>query len=64
MRINGTELNVRQVGEGRPLVMLHGLASNITALQPEIERFSALFQVTAIDSRGHDRSEKPAAYSL
>ncbi|MFB9991044.1 alpha/beta fold hydrolase [Deinococcus oregonensis] len=65
MQINGVQLNMQQTGtEGRPLVMLHGLASNLTAMQPEIDRLSQSFRVIALDSRGHGRSERPAQYSL
>ena len=64
MHINGVNLNVQRVGQGQPVIMLHGLTSNITALQPEVERLCQSFEVIAIDSRGHGRSEKPASYTL
>lgn len=64
MQINGTDLNVQQTGAGLPVVMLHGLSSNVTVLAPEIERFGKAFRVIAVDSRGHGRSGKPAAYTL
>lgn len=64
MQINGLELNVQCTGSGQPLVMLHGLTSNITAMQGEIDFFSRCFQVIAMDSRGHGRSDKPAHYML
>lgn len=64
MQINGINLNVQRSGEGPPVVMLHGLTSNLTALQPEIERLSQSFEVIAVDSRGHGRSDKPARYTL
>ena len=64
MQINGLELNIQQSGSGQPVIMLHGLSSNLSAMQPEIDVFSAHFHVIAIDSRGHGRSEKPAAYTL
>jgi 3-oxoadipate enol-lactonase len=64
MQIGGVHLNIQQTGEGQPLIMLHGLTSNIAAMQPEILYFSRQFRVIAIDSRGHGRSGKPAAYTL
>lgn len=64
MQINGVNLNVQRSGQGQPLIMLHGLTSNLTALQPEIERLGQSFEVIAIDSRGHGRSEKPVHYTL
>ena len=64
MQINGINLNVQRRGQGQPVLMLHGLMSNLTALQPEIERLSPSFEVIAVDSRGHGRSDKPARYTL
>ncbi|ULH14221.1 alpha/beta hydrolase (plasmid) [Deinococcus sp. KNUC1210] len=64
MQINGLELNVQQSGSGQPLVLLHGLSSDITAMQPQIDAFSEQFHVIALDSRGHGRSDRPAEYTL
>lgn len=64
MQINGVHLNVQRTGKGQPVVMLHGLMSNLTALRPEIERLSQSFEVITFDSRGHGRSEKPTHYTL
>jgi len=66
MYINLAEvkLNVQVQGEDAPLVMLHGLTSNISAMQPEIDRLSQSYQTIAIDSRGHGLSTKPAQYTL
>ncbi|GAA4014545.1 alpha/beta hydrolase [Deinococcus rubellus] len=64
MQINGVNLNVQRTGKGQPVIMLHGLTSNLTALQPEMEQLSQSFEVIAIDSRGHGRSDKPSHYTL
>ncbi|TSA80322.1 alpha/beta fold hydrolase [Deinococcus detaillensis] len=64
MQIGDVHLNVQRTGKGRPLLMLHGLMSNLTALQPEIQRLSESFEVIALDSRGHGSSDKPAHYTL
>jgi len=64
MYLNGIELHVEQSGKGRPLVMLHGLTGNIESMRAEIDRLSRSRHVIAIDSRGHGRSDKPAAYTL
>ena len=53
------ELHVRDVGEGRPLVLLHGLGSSGRDWQPQIEAFGTTRRVIAIDLRGHGAS--PAA---
>ena len=64
LHVNGLNLNVLAQGQGRPLVMLHGLAGNLTEMQREIDFFSASYQVVAIDARGHGRSDKPQSYTL
>src|SRR5690349_13342934 len=64
MSINGINLNVQVQGSGPPLVLLHGLTSNLTFMQREIDYFSRSYQTVAIDSRGHGRSDKPAEYTL
>lgn len=64
MPINGINLNVQVQGTGHPLVLLHGLTSDISAMEREITHFSQSFQTIAIDSRGHGRSDKPAEYTL
>jgi 3-oxoadipate enol-lactonase len=64
MDIRGIHLNVEVQGSGQPLVLLHGLTSNLTTMQREIDYFSRSYQTVAIDSRGHGRSDKPAQYTL
>ena len=64
MPVNGINLNVVVQGTGRPVVMLHGLTSNLTTMQREMDHLSRSFQVIAIDSRGHGQSDKPAHYTL
>ncbi|MBB5377741.1 3-oxoadipate enol-lactonase [Deinococcus metalli] len=64
MNVGGTELHVEDHGHGPPLVMLHGLGSNVEWLRPEIEQLSRIRRVIALDSRGHGRSDRPAAYTL
>ena len=64
MHINGINLHVQLLGKGFPLVVLHGLTSNMTALQREINHLSQYYQTIAIDSRGHGYSDKPAIYTL
>ncbi|THF84822.1 alpha/beta fold hydrolase [Deinococcus sp. KSM4-11] len=64
MNVNGTDIHVEEHGQGRPLLMLHGLSANIESMRPEIERLSTLRRVIAVDSRGHGRSARPPAYTL
>ncbi|ADV66771.1 alpha/beta fold hydrolase [Deinococcus maricopensis] len=64
MHVNGLHLHVHEAGRGEPLVLLHGLGSNVTALAPDIEHFARTHRVIALDSRGHGRSDRPAHYTL
>jgi pimeloyl-ACP methyl ester carboxylesterase len=46
-------------GTGRPLVLLHGLASNARIWDLTAPLLSARFRVLALDQRGHGLSDKP-----
>jgi pimeloyl-ACP methyl ester carboxylesterase len=50
------ELFSRTMGEGRPLVILHGLFGSSDNWQSLALRFSSFFQVHLIDLRNHGRS--------
>jgi pimeloyl-ACP methyl ester carboxylesterase len=66
----GVRLAYREVGEGRPLVLLHGFIGDATLWlrHGQAERFAARgCRVIMPDFRGHGRSAKPhdaAAYPL
>ena len=59
MRIGDIELNVRQSGEGEPLVMVHGLGTNSGFWLEQVRSFAISYHVIALDLRGFGRSEKP-----
>jgi pimeloyl-ACP methyl ester carboxylesterase len=67
---DGVGLAYREVGEGRPLVLLHGLAGDATLWlrHGQAETIAARgYRVIMPDFRGHGRSAKPhdaAAYPL
>jgi pimeloyl-ACP methyl ester carboxylesterase len=46
-------------GQGRPIALLHGLASNAGIWEPVAARLAPRFRVVAFDQRGHGRSDKP-----
>lgn len=52
------------VGEGTPLLLLHGLTSNHAMFYREMDFFKKKYRVLALDSRGHGRSDKPESYTL
>lgn len=53
---NDVVMHYRSVGEGVPLVFLHGAWSDATSWTPQIERFSDSHRVLTVDLRGHGRT--------
>jgi pimeloyl-ACP methyl ester carboxylesterase len=47
----------QQVGQGSPLVLLHGLGANGTMFDPVVPAFTSQHQVIVPDLRGHGRSQ-------
>jgi pimeloyl-ACP methyl ester carboxylesterase len=65
MTINGVELHVEPpVGEGEPLVLVHGGWTDHTAFAALIPPLSQSFRVVRYDRRGHSRSERGPAPAL
>jgi pimeloyl-ACP methyl ester carboxylesterase len=58
----GPGLSVRgATGDGRPYLLVHGLASNALLWEPVARRLSDRgHEVVAVDLRGHGRSDRPA----
>jgi esterase len=50
------ELNAREYGEGKPLVILHGLFGSSDNWQSFAQRFAAFYRVFCVDLRNHGRS--------
>lgn len=50
------KLHFRTVGEGPPLVVLHGLLGSLDNWQPLARRFAAHFKIFAVDLRNHGQS--------
>ncbi|MFS7003339.1 alpha/beta fold hydrolase [Carnobacterium maltaromaticum] len=55
--VEGTEIFFRIDGKGSPLVLLHGNGEDSRIFEKQILFFSDHYQVIAIDTRGHGRSE-------
>jgi 2-succinyl-6-hydroxy-2,4-cyclohexadiene-1-carboxylate synthase len=58
--VNGIRLNVERVGEGPPLVLLHGFTGSTATWAPHLDAFSGHFSVIAVDLPGHGASDAPA----
>ncbi len=51
------KLNYRELGEGQPLVILHGLFGNSDNWQTHANKLSEYFRVILVDQRNHGRSD-------
>lgn len=56
---DGTELFYEDVGEGRPVVLVHGWSASHEFFEPQITAFSDSYRMIAVDLRGHGKSDKP-----
>ncbi len=63
VRAGNLDLSVREwPGEGRPFLLVHGLASNAKTWDGVAQRLnSAGHRAVAVDQRGHGLSDKPAS---
>src|SRR5438874_3385384 len=55
-RVNGVELGYQLIGEGRPLVLLHGGFGSVEMFGPNVELLAAGRQVIGVDLQSHGRS--------
>src|SRR5947208_16343767 len=58
-RVNGVELGYRLIGEGDPLVLLHGGFGSVEMFGANVDLLAAKRQVIGVDLQSHGRS--PAA---
>lgn len=54
-----TELHVEETGQGKPVVLLHGLGGSTFAWRHIIPKLARTHRVFAIDLKGFGRSDKP-----
>ncbi|MFQ5872392.1 MAG: 2-succinyl-6-hydroxy-2,4-cyclohexadiene-1-carboxylate synthase [Dehalococcoidia bacterium] len=59
MPVNGAELNVEVVGEGPPVVAVHGFTGDISTWDCFVEAARAEFTLILVDVLGHGCSEAP-----
>jgi 3-oxoadipate enol-lactonase len=61
----GLDIYYEEFGQGRPLLLIHGLGSSSRDWELQIPEFEQHFRVIAMDLRGHGRSAKPPGpYSM
>lgn len=56
---NGIDLHYETVGQGEPLLLLHGLGSRSEDWQLQIPAFAGRYRMVTTDMRGHGRTSKP-----
>jgi len=58
---DNTALHYVEIGEGRQLLLVPGWSQSAAEFGRQIDEFSKIAKVIAIDMRGHGESEKPAS---
>lgn len=59
MEVNGIKYHVEVVGEGDPLLVLHGFTGSIQSWNPFIEEWSKQFTLILVDLLGHGQTDHP-----
>src|SRR6266540_2581056 len=59
--VNGIEIHYREVGEGFPIVLIHGYTGNSRNWALTAPALAHRFRVISVDLRGHGLSAKPAS---
>jgi pimeloyl-ACP methyl ester carboxylesterase len=63
--VNDIDLYYESTGQGQPVLLIHGLGSSTRDWELQTPAFSTLYQVVALDVRGHGQSDKPPGpYSI
>lgn len=58
VQCNGADLYYEEAGEGRPIVLLHGVMCGVRYFEHQLDELAQAYRPIAIDFRGHGRSEK------
>jgi pimeloyl-ACP methyl ester carboxylesterase len=53
---DGGSLHLLERGEGRPLLLIHGITLNAEVWSPQLHELASDFRVLSLDQRGHGRS--------
>ncbi|MFV0362434.1 MAG: alpha/beta fold hydrolase [Suipraeoptans sp.] len=55
----GAQLYYEEIGQGKPLIFLHGASWDMHQWDRQIEHFSSNYRVITLDARGHGKSSLP-----
>lgn len=61
VQVNGTTLYAEQVGDGPPLVFVHGMCGDAGVWADQVARLGDRYRCTTYDRRGHTRSPRTDA---
>lgn len=65
MKVGDITMNYEVVGEGDPLLLIHGLGSSLRDWEFQLAELSAHYRVITVDLRGHGDTDKPPGpYSM
>lgn len=59
LNVNDINLFYKSIGEGAPVIFLHGLGSSTRDWEWQIPYFAQFYRVIVVDARGHGQSDKP-----
>ena len=65
VRVNGIQLGYQQVGDGKPLILLHGAYGSVEMFGPNVNLLGQHRQVIRVDLQSHGRSpatERPMRF--
>ena len=60
LTINGFEMYVKTMGQGDPLLLVHGWSGNADYFEPLLEELSSHYLLIIPELRGHGRSTNPS----
>ncbi|SHE50825.1 3-oxoadipate enol-lactonase [Seinonella peptonophila] len=61
---NGATLYYEEIGQGEPLLLLHGLTMDHHAFDSRVEELKHHFRTIVLDARGHGKSSKLPHYTI
>ena len=65
LHANSIDIYYEKIGDGQPILLIHGLGSSSRDWKMQVPSFSKKYQVISFDLRGHGQSQKPPGpYSM